>query len=68
MLLNYSTIIQNLYSSPAAIKVSEGLNLKQLLILNSSRSLLSLCHSLLLRSVSSQTQFGAARFASIERW
>lgn len=44
MLWNYCTIIQNLYSSPAAINVSEGLHLKQLLILYSVISL-SLVHS-----------------------
>lgn len=52
-LLNYCAIIQNLYSSPAAINVSEGLHLKQLLILYSSLSVisLSLIHSCVLSSL-----------------
>lgn len=63
-LLNYCTIIQNLYSSPAAINVSEGLHLKQLLILYSSLSLLSLCHSCILPSL----KLSLVQFASNARW
>lgn len=44
-LLNYCTIIQNLYSTPVAINASEGLHLKQVIDFVPSSFLFCLCQS-----------------------